>query len=378
GRPGSLAAALLGPPSVRAREWRLRAEARGLLAFVGYAGDPDALARNLPFGHKRLVEIARALARRPAVLLLDEPAAGLSQEEIAGLADLIARIRAAGTSVLLVGHHMDLVMSVSDRVTVLNDGRVIATGAPADVQQNSAVLEAYLGVSAGRGTVLDHASTPSVSPVPLASAETTPRSHGSRTAPRPPQPREAPPLLEVRDLTAAYGRMAVLHGVSLQVARGEMAVIIGANGAGKSTTLRAVAGLVAATRGEIRWEGRELVGRPAHRIARDGIALVPEGRLIFPDQSVLDNLRLRASDRRPRLRAGARPHRAGGARPRAPARRARGTRLSRAGAPGHGSSSLNLFIRGARLPRGARLVDLPSGRLLDTLGAGPQCAGHLT
>src|SRR5437764_94606 len=92
--------------------------------------------------------------------------------------------------------------------------------------------------------------------------------------------------------------MEVLHGVSLRVARGEMAVIIGANGAGKSTTLRAVAGLVAATRGEIRCEGRELVGRAAHRTARDGIALVPEGRLIFPDQSVLDNLRLGAYGRR--------------------------------------------------------------------------------
>ncbi len=105
-------------------------------------------------------------------------------------------------------------------------------------------------------------------------------------------------LLDVRELGAAYGHMEVLHGVSFDVRRGEMAVILGANGSGKSTTLKTLAGIVRASRGSISFEGRELVNRQAHWTARHGIALVPEGRLIFPDQTVLDNLRLGAYARR--------------------------------------------------------------------------------
>jgi branched-chain amino acid transport system ATP-binding protein len=102
----------------------------------------------------------------------------------------------------------------------------------------------------------------------------------------------AEPLLVVSDLTAAYGRMEVVSGVSFEVARGEIVVIIGANGAGKTTTLKTVAGLVAPRAGAIRFEGRDIAGRPVHWVARNGVALVPEGRLVFPDQTVLDNLRL--------------------------------------------------------------------------------------
>ncbi len=105
-------------------------------------------------------------------------------------------------------------------------------------------------------------------------------------------------MLDLRDVAAAYGRMEVVHGISLQVRRGEIVVVIGANGSGKTTTLKTVVGLLPAARGTIRFEGRDIGGRPAHSLARDGIALVPEGRLVFPDQSVADNLRLGAYARR--------------------------------------------------------------------------------
>lgn len=142
---GRMLDSLLITPRLRREEERHRAAAQELLAFVGFEGDSNALAKSLPFGHQRLVEIARALAINPLLVAMDEPAAGLNPKEIEALDLLITRIRALGIAVLLVEHHMDLVMGISDRITVLDHGEKLAEGNPDEIQADPRVVEAYLG-----------------------------------------------------------------------------------------------------------------------------------------------------------------------------------------------------------------------------------------
>lgn len=142
---GGLFAALLRTPAARREEREVDARARELLDFVGLGAQAETSAAVLPYGQQRLLEIARALAAEPKLIALDEPAAGLNTEESRRLADMIRRIADQGITVLLIEHDMTLVMNTADKVVVLDFGKHIAEGTPAEIRKDPAVLRAYLG-----------------------------------------------------------------------------------------------------------------------------------------------------------------------------------------------------------------------------------------
>ena len=201
-----------------------------------------------------------ALATRPGLLALDEPAAGLNAADKVALRDVLRKVAHAGIAVVLVEHDMELAMEVSSHVVVLDAGAKIAEGPPERVATNDAVLEAWSkSVDAKRVRALTLSPTP---------------------------------VLQAESVWAGYGAATVLRDVTLHVNDGEVVAVIGANGAGKTPLTRVLSGLLQPTTGDISLLGAKIHRLPANRIAAYGLVLVPEGRQVVPELNVIDNIQL--------------------------------------------------------------------------------------
>jgi branched-chain amino acid transport system ATP-binding protein len=236
------------------------AKARAIAARVGLSTVLDRRPATLPFADLRKIEIAKAIARDPKVLLIDEPFAGLTSAETAAFSDLICELRDDGRAVLLVDHNVKSVARLVDRVLAMYVGERIAEGTAEEVMRNETVRRVYLG-----GNI-----------------ETAARSESSFRDSK-------TPFLEVENLSVHYGKAQALENVSIHVHAGEFVSVVGLNGAGKTTLFNAISGLLRYG-GDIRREGSSLRGRTAATIARDGIVQSPEGRELFVDMTVRENL----------------------------------------------------------------------------------------
>jgi branched-chain amino acid transport system ATP-binding protein len=206
------------------------------------------------------MELAKAIARDPLVVLVDEPFAGLTSGEVAAFSRLIAEFRRDGRAVLLVDHNVKSIAALADRIFAMYLGERIAEGSAEEVTGDPTVRRVYLGGG------IDVASRP------------------ARTA-------RSAPLLHVQDVSVLYGKAQALDRVAIHVDEGEFVSIVGLNGAGKTTLFNAISGLVPYS-GRINWGGTDLRGRSPAAIARGGVVQCPETRELFGDMSVRENLDL--------------------------------------------------------------------------------------
>ena len=235
-------------------------KARQIAERVGLGGVLNRKPGSLAFADLRRMELAKAIARDPLVVLVDEPFAGLTSGEVAAFSRLIAEFRRDGRAVLLVDHNVKSIAALADRVFAMYLGERIAEGTAEEVTGDPTVRRVYLGGG------IDVASRP------------------ARTA-------RSTPLLEIQDVSVLYGKAQALDRVAIHVDEGEFVSIVGLNGAGKTTLFNAISGLVPYS-GRISWNGSDLRGRSPAAIARGGIVQCPESRELFGDMSVRENLDL--------------------------------------------------------------------------------------
>jgi branched-chain amino acid transport system ATP-binding protein len=230
---------------------------------LGLGEVKDRLPSTLPFADLRRLELAKAIARDPRLLLIDEPFAGLTSAEIQEVSKLIAGLRVDGRAVIVVDHNVKGISALVDRMIVMNAGRKIAEGRPAEVMSSARVRKVYLG-----GAIEPGVAGPTTTLAP-----------------------DRSPLLEITGLSVTYGKAQALDRVSIRVHDGNSVAVVGLNGAGKTTLFNAISGFVAHS-GEVRFAGRRLEGWDPGAIARAGIVHSPEKRELFGDLSVRENLEL--------------------------------------------------------------------------------------
>ena len=266
---------------------KARSAALDILTSLGLREAADQSPRKLPTGHLKLLDFARVLMLSPRLVLLDELMAGLSFSELEVVIGTIERLADGGASFLVVEHLLDVIKRLSRHLVVMDAGIIVAAGKPDEVIRDPRVIEAYLGDEAG-ATPAETGPAPVSSPITLSNKESaSARSERVR----------ARPMLEVNDLATGYEGVEVVHGVDLSVDEGETVCILGANGAGKSTILRAIMRQLSCWRGSVRFLGEDMTNARAFVPAHVGIGYVPEGRGMLASLSVRENLEMGAHPR---------------------------------------------------------------------------------